>query len=184
MEKIVIDNEMNSCEPIGRLKIMQLDSPLGHMVSIADESALYLLEFGERRNLQREIERLQQRMNASIISGLNAPLESIEKELTLYFAGKLSEFKTPLKYFGSPFQQRVWEQLRKIPYGQTCSYLDLAKAVGNPAACRAVARANSMNQLAIIIPCHRVINHNGKLGGYAGGLERKQWLIDLEGNHT
>ena len=83
---------------------------------------------------------------------------------------------------GSPFQKQVWEELKKIPSGETRAYLAIAKAVGRPTACRAVANANGANQLAIIIPCHRVINTNGELGGYGGGIARKQWLLDLEKN--
>jgi AraC family transcriptional regulator of adaptative response/methylated-DNA-[protein]-cysteine methyltransferase len=98
----------------------------------------------------------------------------------LYFQGKLKEFKTPIALNGTPFQKQVWEELLKIPYGQTISYKDLAIAVGNPRGCRAVAQANGANNLAVIIPCHRVINHNGRIGGYGGGLDRKKWLLDLE----
>jgi len=100
--------------------------------------------------------------------------------LTAYFDGKLKEFQTPLFLLGSPFQKQVWEALNKIPFGETSSYLDIAKRIGRPAACRAVAQANGANQLAIIIPCHRVINHNGELGGYGGGITRKEWLLNLE----
>ncbi len=81
---------------------------------------------------------------------------------------------------GSPFQKQVWKALQQIPHGQTCSYADLAAAIGKPTACRAVANANGANQLAIVIPCHRVINSDGKLGGYGGGVSKKQWLIDHE----
>ena len=94
----------------------------------------------------------------------------------LYFDGKLTEFKTPLFFLGSPFQQQVWETLQKIPSGETRSYLEIAKAIEKPLACRAVARANGANQLAIVVPCHRVINTNGDWGGYGGGLARKKWL--------
>jgi AraC family transcriptional regulator of adaptative response/methylated-DNA-[protein]-cysteine methyltransferase len=162
------------------LKASWLDTPLGPMIAISDENLLYLLEFVDRRGLEREVERLRQKTKSAIIPGHTKIIEGIKTELDLYFNKKLTEFKTPLFLMGSDFQKRVWKKLQKIPHGKTCSYLELAKTVGNPAACRAVARANGTNQLAIIIPCHRVINTSGELGGYGGGISRKQWLIDHE----
>ncbi len=162
------------------LKAAWLDTPLGPMLAIADETTLILLEFIERKGLENEVIRLQKSLKATIQMGSTSPIVSIERELQHYFAGQLMEFKTPLQIIGSPFQQHVWQALRKIPYGKTQSYLDLAKSIDKPTAFRAVAQANSTNQLAIIIPCHRVINANGNLGGYAGGLSRKQWLLAHE----
>jgi AraC family transcriptional regulator of adaptative response/methylated-DNA-[protein]-cysteine methyltransferase len=161
-------------------KASWLDSPLGPMIAIADEKDLYLLEFVERRGLEREVERLRKRMRSAIIPGRTDPIISIEKELAEYFNGQLKEFKTPLFLLGTPFQQTVWEELKKIPYGQTCSYAELAAGIKKKSAFRAVAQANGANQLAIVIPCHRVINSNGELGGYGGGVPRKKWLIHHE----
>jgi AraC family transcriptional regulator of adaptative response/methylated-DNA-[protein]-cysteine methyltransferase len=157
-----------------------LDTRLGPMIAIADEDALYLLEFVDRRGLEREVERLRQKMKAAIVPGSTQAIRSIEKELNLYFEGKLTEFKTPLFFLGSSFQKQVWDELKKIPYGKSRSYSDIAKSIGKPSAFRAVARANGANQIAIVIPCHRVINTNGDLGGYGGGLTRKKWLINHE----
>ena len=162
------------------LKAAWLDTPLGPMVTIADEDGLYLLEFVDRRGLEREVERLRKRKSAAIIPGETASIKSIEKELKQYFSGKLLEFKTPVHLIGSEFQKSVWQALQKIPLGKTCSYADQAKAIGKPTAFRAVANANGMNPLGIIIPCHRVINTNGELGGYGGGLARKEWLLKHE----
>lgn len=162
------------------LKAAWLDTKFGPMVAIADEEVLYLLEFVDRRGLEREIERLRQRLKAAILPGTTKPIQSIEQELAQYFEGTLKDFKTPFRCLGSPFQQRVWEELQKIPYGKTCSYADIARAIGHPTAFRPVANANGANQLAIIIPCHRVINTNGDLGGYGGGIARKKWLLGLE----
>ncbi len=162
------------------LRASWLDTPLGHMLAIGDEEALYLLEFVDYRKLDREVERLSRRTQLAIIPGDTKTTRAIEEELTLYFEGKLKEFKTPLRLFGSPFQQTVWEELKKIPFGETRSYADIAAALHKPSAFRAVAQANGANQLAIIIPCHRVINANGDLGGYGGGLLRKKRLLDLE----
>ncbi|NOU70710.1 methylated-DNA--[protein]-cysteine S-methyltransferase [Paenibacillus sp. LMG 31458] len=162
------------------LKADWLDTQLGPMIAIADENELYLLEFVDRRGLEREIERLRKSLKAAIIPGRTEPIRSIEQELTHYFDGSLTEFKTPLRLLGSAFQQLVWEQLRQITPGETHSYADIALALGKPTAYRAVAQANGANQLAIVIPCHRVINSDGKLGGYGGGIVRKEWLLHHE----
>ncbi|MFX3633169.1 MAG: bifunctional transcriptional activator/DNA repair enzyme AdaA [Candidatus Pristimantibacillus sp.] len=162
------------------LKASWIDTRLGPMIAISDENALFLLEFVDRRGLEREVERLRQRMKSAIIPGMSEPIRSIENELTEYFDGTLTEFKTPVSLLGSPFQQSVWEQLTKIPPGETRSYSDIAHSLGKPTAFRAVAQANGANQLAIMIPCHRVINSNGDLGGYGGGLSRKNWLLQHE----
>lgn len=157
-----------------------IDTILGPMVAMSSESALYLLEFVDRRGIEREIERLKQKTKAVIVPGKTEPIISIEQELVDYFDGKLKHFITPVVLLGSTFQQKVWDELKKIPSGETRSYLDIAKSIRQPNACRAVARANGANQLAIMIPCHRVINENGQLGGYAGGIARKEWLLNLE----
>jgi len=162
------------------VKARWLDTPVGPMLAIADDEGLYLLEFLGRRGLEREIERLRTKLQAAIIPGSTQPIEQIQQELELYFSGKLQQFKTPLKRLGSPFQKTVWQALERIPFGETCSYAELATAIGKPTACRAVANANGANQLAIVIPCHRVINTGGKLGGYGGGIDRKIWLLEHE----
>lgn len=165
------------------LKATWLDTKLGPMIAITDEKALYLLEFVDCNGAKREIERLCQRLPALILPGKTSLSQLIEKELTQYFDGELQYFTTPLYLLGSPFQKRVWEELRNIPYEKTCSYADLALSIGKPAAFRAVANANGANQIALIIPCHRVINKNSNLGGYKGGIGRKKWLITHE-QHT
>jgi len=159
------------------LKASWIDTRLGPMIAIGDEYAIYLLEFVDRRGLEHEVERLRQKTKSAIIPGITEPIQSIESELTQYFDGKLTEFATPISLLGSPFQKSVWEQLMKIPPGETRSYADIAVSLGKPTAFRAVAQANGANQLAILIPCHRVINSNGDLGGYGGGLTRKEWLL-------
>jgi AraC family transcriptional regulator, regulatory protein of adaptative response / methylated-DNA-[protein]-cysteine methyltransferase len=162
------------------LKASWIDTPLGPMIAIADEKALYLLEFVDRRGLEREVERLRKKTKSAIIPGHTQPISSIENELKKYFEGVQIEFKTPLFFLGSPFQKRVWEELKKIPSGETRSYSEIATGIGQPTAFRAVANANGANQFTIIIPCHRVINTNGELGGYGGGVTRKKWLINHE----
>lgn len=157
-----------------------MDTRLGPMLAIADEVGLYLLEFVDRRGLEREIERLRQKTNSPILPGETAITALVEREIAEYFAGHRTTFETPLHALGSPFERRVWDQLQKIPLGATRSYADVARAIGEPLAYRAVARANGANTCAIMIPCHRVINTNGELGGYGGGLARKRWLLDHE----
>ncbi|MBA2651863.1 MAG: bifunctional transcriptional activator/DNA repair protein Ada [Tatlockia sp.] len=162
------------------LKACWFDTKLGSMIAIASDNLLYLLEFVDRRGLEREVERLRKRTKSAIIPGKNEIINSIEKEIASFFEGNLKEFHTPLFLLGSPFQKIVWEILTKIPYGETRSYSDIAKAIERPSAFRAVAQANGANQLCLIIPCHRVINANDDLGGYGGGISRKKWLLDLE----
>ncbi|OAB40100.1 bifunctional transcriptional activator/DNA repair enzyme AdaA [Paenibacillus glacialis] len=162
------------------LKASWIDTRLGPMIAIGDENTIYLLEFVDRRGLEREVERLRQKTKSAIIPGITEPIQSIESELNEYFDGTLTVFTTPISLLGSPFQKSVWEQLTKIPPGETRSYSDIAVSLGKPTAFRAVAQANGANQLAIVIPCHRVINANGDLGGYGGGLTRKEWLLHHE----
>jgi AraC family transcriptional regulator of adaptative response/methylated-DNA-[protein]-cysteine methyltransferase len=171
---------MNHKNHTSTLTSSLLETPLGTMIAIADEQSLYLLEFVDCRGLDREIEKLCLAKTATIVTGTTTPIESIKKELAAYFKGSLQKFTTPIHMMGTPFQQSVWKALQNIPYGHTKSYGEQAKIIGNKSAFRAVANANGANQLAIIIPCHRVINGNGKLGGYGGGINRKQWLLNFE----
>jgi AraC family transcriptional regulator of adaptative response/methylated-DNA-[protein]-cysteine methyltransferase len=157
-----------------------LDTPLGSMLTISDKNSLYLLEFAEKHRLAKEIEHLRIKTKSTIIPGRTAITDSIEEELCSYFLGNLKAFKTPIHMLGSPFQKMVWQELMLIPYGETRSYLAQAETIKKPTAFRAVANANGANPLAIIIPCHRIINSNGKLGGYGGGIARKEWLINTE----
>lgn len=159
-----------------------INTVLGPMIGISDNNKLYLLEFFTAKGLEREIKRLQQQ-GFVIVPGDAPPLTSIKAELTTYFSGMLTVFKTPYQMLGSPFQQQVWQALCQIPYGETRSYAEQSASLGKPSAYRAVANANGANQLAIIIPCHRVIASDGTLGGYGGGLMIKQWLIEHEQRH-
>lgn len=179
----VAPSRSSSCDQL-ILKASWLDTILGPMVAISDDHALYLLEFADRRGLEREIEKLRSQKKVAIIPGTTDPISMISSELDLYFSGKLQEFKTPLHLIGSPFQQQAWNALINIPYGQTKSYQEQAKAIGNAKAFRAIANANGANQLAIVIPCHRIINSNGDIGGYGGGKARKKWLLEHEKRHT
>src|SRR5262249_33234075 len=156
------------------------ESPLGPLVLGATGKGICLLEFTEPARLDAQFAALQKRFNCATAPGQNRHLEQIKDELKRYFAGELTRFDVPLAYRGTPFQERVWQGLLKIPYGETRSYEDLAQAIGAPGAQRAVGAANGRNCVAIVIPCHRVVNKGGKLGGYGGGLWRKRYLLDLE----
>ncbi len=160
--------------------IASIQTPLGHMTAVADEQALFFLAFSDGQGLQRALDRLQKKTRTILVPRKNLPIYSLENEINEYFNGTLTEFKTPIYFEGSPFQMYVWKELRRIAFGQTQPYSHIAKAIGRPSAFRAVARANATNQLALIIPCHRVINANGSIGGYAGTVERKRWLLDHE----
>jgi AraC family transcriptional regulator, regulatory protein of adaptative response / methylated-DNA-[protein]-cysteine methyltransferase len=156
------------------------DTPLGAMTAVGDEDALYLLEYADRRGLERQIARLRARAKAGIVPGRTAPIAQIEAELAAYFEGSSMRFETPLARLGSAFQNAVWDALLAIPPGQTRSYAELAQAIGRPEAVRAAAQANGANPFAIAVPCHRVINADGTLCGYGGGLPRKHWLLEHE----
>lgn len=163
------------------LKSSEIESPLGKIMVMASDKELYFLEFMESRGFERRRERFKKKIGATVEKGSNAIVTSITNELNQYFEGKLKEFKTPLMQLGTFFQKQVWNRLSQTTWGETLSYSDLALAVGNPLACRAVANANGANHIAIVVPCHRIIQANGTLGGYGGGLDRKRWLLDLEG---
>jgi AraC family transcriptional regulator of adaptative response/methylated-DNA-[protein]-cysteine methyltransferase len=160
------------------------ESPLGAMVGIAGSEGLYLLEFVDRRGLEKEILVLRKRTGRIIVPGENKHLERVGKELKAYFDGTGDSFSVPLVVLGSPFERSVWGALQTIPPGTTRSYIDIARAVRKPAAPRAVGMANGKNCIAIVIPCHRVIKSDGSVSGYGGGVWRKKWLIDHEKNMT
>jgi AraC family transcriptional regulator of adaptative response/methylated-DNA-[protein]-cysteine methyltransferase len=157
-----------------------LESPLGPLVAGATTEGICLLEFTDRRMLEGQFARLARLFRTPLVPGTNDHLERLRGELAGYYAGTLRLFSVPLVFPGTPFQRQVWEQLLAIPYGQTRSYQTIAAAIGKPKAVRAVGHANGLNRIAIVIPCHRVINKDGQLGGYGGGLRRKQFLLDLE----
>lgn len=162
------------------LRVTWLESPVGPLLAAANDTHLVLLEFTERRMLEAQFDTLRRRFKLPVVPGDNAILATLKRELEAYFAGTLKQFTVPLNYPGTPFQQKVWDELLKIPYGETRSYEDIARAVGSARAVRAVGTTNGLNRICVVIPCHRVVNKSGKLGGYGGGLWRKQALLSLE----
>jgi AraC family transcriptional regulator of adaptative response/methylated-DNA-[protein]-cysteine methyltransferase len=170
--------------PDAAVVMTTIDTPLGPMVAGATDAGLCLLEFTDRRMLEAQMRRLQSLLKHPLVPGDHPHLARAREELAAYFDRKLTTFSVPLVFRGTTFEERVWKELCRIPYGETLSYAALAERVGSPGAQRAVGRANGMNRIAIVIPCHRVVNSDGKLGGYGGGLWRKHWLLGLEGGRA
>jgi AraC family transcriptional regulator of adaptative response/methylated-DNA-[protein]-cysteine methyltransferase len=164
----------------GCIKVTFIETPLGPMLAAVNERALVLLEFADRRGLERSYADMKKRFGAPAVPGENDVTKKLRQELTEYFAGARQDFSIPLELRGTEFQQSVWRELMRIPFGETRSYSEIARAVGRPGAVRAVARANATNRLYLLVPCHRVIGHDGKLSGYGGGLARKKRLLELE----
>jgi AraC family transcriptional regulator of adaptative response/methylated-DNA-[protein]-cysteine methyltransferase len=159
---------------------IKLETELGIMVAGATDEGVCLLEFSDRRMLNTEYKDLTKLLNTNIKEGENKHLSNLRSQLKEYFDGSRKEFSVPLVTPGSEFQKAVWKELMNISYGSTRSYQEQAFALNRPDSIRAVANANGMNRISIIIPCHRVIGSDGKLTGYGGGLKRKKWLLDHE----
>lgn len=159
---------------------IDLPSPVGEMIAGASDSGICFLEWHDRGGVERIRARVEKRYRREIERGKHQHLEQLRAELAEYFAGKRSVFTVPLDIKGTEFERAVWNQLLKIPYGETRSYGQMAVDLGRTGAQRAVGRANGANYIAVVIPCHRVIEANGKLRGYGGGLWRKEFLLKLE----
>src|SRR5438045_1855868 len=149
-----------------------LDSPIGELLLVGDDRMLHRLSMQAGLHPIGISPRWERR---------EAAFEEISEQLTEYFAGRRDRFDVELGLSGNPFELRLWRALLEIPYGTTVSYGQLARTIGQPAAARAVGLANARNPVAVIVPCHRVIGADGTLTGYGGGLERKRFLLDLEG---
>lgn len=162
------------------LRAGHISTPLGAMIAVCDKNMLHLLEFADRKALPKELQKLRIQCKGNIGFGRFDLTDQVEAGLGRYFDGVSGQFDIPLALHGTPFTQEVWRALQTIPAGQTRSYHQIAETIGKPDATRAVARANGANQIALIIPCHRVIGADGSLTGYGGGLWRKQRLIDIE----
>ncbi len=170
----------NALKQGGLLRADWFDTPLGDMIAVASASHLHLLEFVERKALPRELTRLRDFAKGELGFGRYAPTDQVEIELAAFFSGNRAAFETPMAFHGSPFTKEVWKALCDIPAGETRTYAQLARSIDRPSATRAAARANGANQLAILVPCHRILGADGALTGYGGGLWRKQKLIEIE----
>ncbi|MBO9635828.1 MAG: methylated-DNA--[protein]-cysteine S-methyltransferase [Chitinophagaceae bacterium] len=165
------------------IHISRLETPLGSMFACATEQGICLLEFTDRKMLETELKWLSKHLNANIVQGTNPHFDPLQRELNEYFDGKRKVFTVPLFMPGTDFQRSVWKMLTTIPFGSTRSYKAQSIKLEKPEAIRAVANANGMNRISILVPCHRVIGEDGQLTGYGGGLHRKQWLLDHEQKH-
>lgn len=163
------------------IDLKRIETPLGTMYAAATDEGICMLEFTDRKMLETELKHLSKSLNANIIQGENSHFKILEEQLIEYFEGKRKEFSVPLHFVGSDFQKSVWEILMKIPYGETWSYAKQSEILGDSKKVRAVANANGMNKISILVPCHRVIGSDGNLTGYGGGIWRKQKLLELEG---
>lgn len=157
-----------------------IQTPLGEMFACAVEEGICLLEFKDRKNIELQFKSLSKTLNAEFVEKDHQHFHQLEEELTEYFEGKRERFETPLYITGTDFQKKVWQLLTEIPMGMTRTYKQQSEFLGNLKAIRSVGTANGMNKIAILIPCHRVIGSNGELVGYAGGIWRKQKLLELE----
>lgn len=163
-----------------RVHVTEIETPIGAMLAAASDTQLVLFEFPHRRMIDTQLARVRRAVGCELEPGESPVFEQLRTELDEYFAGHRRDFTVPLHAPGTPFQMRVWSELRRIPSGTTTTYARLADAIGKPNAVRAVARANGDNRIAILIPCHRVIGSNGELVGYGGGLWRKRKLLGIE----
>ena len=166
------------------IKTTKVETPLGEMIAGATDEGICILEFAGRKTVNTELNDLSILLKSSFKDGENKHLKTLRKQLKEYFAGKRKEFTVPLVTPGTEFQQTVWRELLNIPFGSTRSYLEQATAIGKCGSVRAVANANGINRISVIIPCHRVIGSDGRLTGYGGGLERKKWLLDHEKKYS
>ncbi|HZQ08484.1 MAG TPA: methylated-DNA--[protein]-cysteine S-methyltransferase [Anaerolineae bacterium] len=157
-----------------------IETPLGPLLCAATREGVCFVEFSDRRMLEYNYQVIRKRFKLPILPASNRCLEQLRAALDCYFEGKLEKFQVPFVLRGTPFQERVWNELCKIPYGETISYQELAERIGEPNAIRAAARANGMNRISILVPCHRVVGKDGELTGYGGGLWRKRLLLELE----
>ncbi|WP_311195388.1 methylated-DNA--[protein]-cysteine S-methyltransferase [Kaistella sp. 97-N-M2] len=162
------------------IDLKRIETPVGTMYAAAIEEGICMLEFTDRKMLETEFKDLAKSLNATIVLGENPHFQTLEKELSEYFIGERTRFSVPLSPVGTAFQKSVWKALMEIPYGETWTYRKQSEFLGDAKKVRAVANANGMNKISIIIPCHRVIGSNGTLTGYGGGIWRKQKLLELE----
>lgn len=162
------------------LRVALLETPLGPMLAAVSDEAVCQLEFADRRGLERSYAEMRRRFSMPVLPGENAVMKQLRAELAQYFRGQRRSFTVPMLMRGTDFQQRVWNELQRIPYGKTASYETIAVRLGAPTAVRAVARANGSNRLYLLVPCQRVIAKDGGLSGYGGGVWRKRLLLELE----
>ena len=169
---------------MNRIEIQYYKTKIGELILGSFEDKLCLLDFRYRRMRNTVDKRIKDGLNADFIEQENSVLKETKNQIDEYLIGNRKEFSVPILMVGSDFQKQVWQELMNVKYGETASYLDLAKNIENEKAVRAVASANGANSIGLIIPCHRIIGSNGKLVGYGGGLAVKKRLLNLEKENT
>lgn len=167
---------------MNKISICNYKSPFGELLLGSFKEELCFCDWKYRKMREQIDRRILSNLNASFDEGKSEVIQITIQQLDEYFSKKRKTFNLPLRLVGTEFQQKVWQALQQIPYGETNSYLELSKKLGDPKAIRAVATANGANALAVIVPCHRIIGSTGELVGYAGGLQVKKKLLDLEGS--
>lgn len=188
-DKILLEFSKKDQHNNNELTAAVIDTPIGELLTVGNQKSIYLLQILQKESMYSHLKRVTDQTRSYVVSGRTKSIDLLERELKDYFNGMLDVFTTPIQMFGTDFQIQVWNELRKIPYGKQISYAQLAdnvKAIrpksSTAAPVRAVGTANGANRIIILIPCHRVINKNGKIGGYGCGIERKRFLLDLESN--
>jgi AraC family transcriptional regulator of adaptative response/methylated-DNA-[protein]-cysteine methyltransferase len=186
---ILLYTEHYNVNAFGKAKTMQqlfscsFMTPFGNLAIVADNNYVYRVEFIDISLALQHLAQLETTYGTTLINQTNATLEHACEEISRYSTGELFTFTIPTAQDGSHFQKSIWKTLQAVPYGKTCSYKEVAGTAGNPLACRAAGNAVGANNLAIIIPCHRVVGANG-LGGYRGGKERKRLLLEHEEKYS
>lgn len=165
---------------MNKIIVRRYDAPCGGLVLGAYGDSLCLCDWEVERHRKRVDHRLHRLLDAEFVTGASEVLDNAAAQLDEYFAGKRRVFDIPLLFVGTGFQKTVWNELLKIPCGETISYGEMAKRIGKPKAVRALANANGANSISIFAPCHRVLGSDGSLTGYAGGLKAKEYLLKLE----
>lgn len=165
----------------GSIQSLSFLSPIGRLRAVASDQALWYLGFADEKDEEERLKAFLKKSKKLLLSGINPILQQTKEELETYFCGDLQQFTVALDLSsGTSFQQAVWLQLLKVPYGSTRTYAQQAAAINRPSAYRAVANANGANNIPIILPCHRIVASDGTLGGYSGGVQYKRWLLDHE----
>lgn len=179
MDILSLNKQLNNHS--AKIAVADFQSPLGKMFLGATENGICMIEFHNRIKLEQTLLKLAKNLQAVFLYEENKHLSQLKSELNLYFDKKLQKFTVPLVFSGTDFQQKVFQSLLQIPYGQTSTYKKQAVVLGDIKAIRAVATANGLNTIAVVIPCHRIIGSDGSMVGYAGGIDRKKALLQLEG---
>ncbi len=179
-----MNNELYLSKTIQFIYIQDIESPIGTLGAVVHDDRLVFLQFKDAVHYERDLKKCKQLLRKELVNKPHPLFAALQQQLNEYFAGNRQSFDIPIEFVGSPFQRRVWECLADVPFGNTFSYTEQAERCGQPTAVRAVSSAVALNKVLILVPCHRIISSDGNTGGYSGGTNRKQYLLQLEGAHT